>query len=70
MIEVYGTEIPGGEPVSSFPNSLTITELAGRVGSSVGFVVSMCALHSLSVTSETVVLQPQAERIAKILGES
>lgn len=70
MIEVYGVDIPGDVPVSGFPESLTITELAVRVGSSVGFVVSMCALHSLSVTPETVVLQPQAERIAKILGES
>lgn len=70
MIEVYGVDIPGGEPVSAFPDSLNVTELADRLGVSSAFLVSMCALHSLAVTPESVVLQPQAERIAKIVRES
>lgn len=69
MIEVYGVDIPGDVPVSGFPESLTVTELAGWLGVSVSFLVSMCALYSLPVTPETIVLQPQAERIAKIIEE-
>lgn len=70
MIEVYGVDIPGGEPVSAFPDSLTVAELAVRLGVSSVFLVSLCALHSLAVTADTVVVQPQAERIAKIVEQS
>lgn len=70
MIDVYGVDIPGDVPVSRFPVSLTVTELAFRLGVSVSFLVSICVLHSLVVTAESVVLQPQAERIAKIVEES
>lgn len=69
MIDVPGVEIPGGEPVSGFPDMLTIVELAALLGVSVPFLVSMCALHSLAVTPDSVVIQPQAERISKILQE-
>lgn len=71
MTEAYvGVDIPGGEPVSGFPDALTVTELSALLGVSVPFLVSMCALHSLAVAPDSVVIQPQAERISKVLQEA
>lgn len=60
--------IPGGVPVSAFPDVVSVSQCAAILGVSTEFVVMMCATHSLSATAETVVTQAQAERIRAIVA--